>query len=210
MYSQSATLLLEAVWRLTGTAASIDVVSRTELISMMESGGLIDASPKYLQLTRVSVLFEGATQQQNVVFEEEKQNLYLDPVIEAETWAQVVIDMEPKAWPSGLAATVKDWIEDGLLYLFHALGENEDGPLGLTSKADVFALFSQVISMARALLLAFSKRSAESLVRKGVCNMYGITIKLETLIERGQEKDLHPLIIDKVQRILWEVDDVFR
>lgn len=207
-YSRSAALLLEAVWRITGMAATVDPASRIELTRAMQNGALVEVNASSLQLPAVSILLESAIQQQDVVFEEEKQNLYLDPVMEAESWAKVAIHMEPTAWPPGLADTLKNWIDDGLRSLVKALDEIGDGPLGLTSKADAFALFMQVLIMVKVLLLAFKAPSTKVSILRDTTDMSSIIKQLNSLSEHGKAKDLHPLIIDRAQGILAEVNDI--
>ena len=206
-YSRSATLILEAVCRLIGTAEIIDAGPRTELLHIVKRGVPVEINAANLRLTPVSVLLERAMQEQNVVFEEEKPNLYLDPVTEAETWAKIILNIKTEAWLPGLPATLRVWTESGLLCLLHALDEYVEGPLGLTSRADVHALFMQVVLMTRVLILSFSDCLAG---RQGIeeefqiCNM---TTSLKHLWKRGQEKDMHPLILDRIQRVLQEIGD---
>ena len=209
-YSKSTTLVLEAVWRLTSLAESIEVAFRTDVMHTTKDMASFDMKAISLRLTPVSVLFERATQQQNVVFEEEKQNLYLDPVMEAETWAQILVDIETEAWPSGLAMALRFWTESGLVCLFHAIDESVEGPLGLTSRADVFALFMQVVLVARVLVLVDSIGPAERQPFKEELDMSMITANLENLYERGQDRDLHPLILGRLRRILGEVGIAFK
>lgn len=199
-HNQSMRLVLEAVWRLLGLTPTTDVVRRVELMRMIEDGVLVMIDATNLQLKPVSALLENATREQDVVFEEEKQNLYIDPVTEAESWAQVLVKIEPEIWPPGLAETLSHWTAQGLRILCDELDKKGDGPLGLTSKADVFALFMQVLAMTDALLIIFRSNSLGIPVHDD--SMSTILLQLETLSKIGQEKALHPLIIHKAQTII--------
>ena len=199
-YSKSVGLVLEAIWKLPGLAPFPDVVRRVELTRMMENGVLIKIDATNLQLKPVSALLENATRDQDVVFEEEKQNLYLDPVTEAESWAQVLVKIEPEVWPPGLAETLSHWAVQGLRILCDELDKKEDGPIGLTSKADVFALFMQVLAMTDALLIVFRSDSLGNPVYDD--SMSTILLQLEILCKVGQEKALHLSIIHKARAII--------
>ena len=204
-YQRSTTLVLGAIWRLTGLNESIDVAVRSKLMHPSQNMESNEMDVFFAQLTPVSTLLENATQQQNVVFEEEKQNLYLDPVVEAEAWAQVLIDVEEEAWSSGVAAALKLWTESGLSCLLNAIEDNVEGPLGLTSKADVHALFMRVLLMARVLVLSRLVGTAKWSKSKEGLSMSVVSADLQSLYERGRHQDLHQLILSRIERILKEI-----
>ena len=69
----------------------------------------------------------------------------------------------------------------------------------------MYALFMQVLLMARVLIIAFSDCPAERQDIKEETDIYKISTSLEDLCKRGQEKGVHPLILNRLQRILQEV-----
>ena len=207
-YSQSVTLILEAIWRLTGLSDSIDVVVRTDMTQMTKTAAMTEEDTFDLRLPPVSKLLEKATYLQNVVFEEEKQNLFIDPVTEAESWAQILINITLDVWPPNLTINLRDWTESGLDCLLNALEEGGDSSLGLTSKADVYALFMQVVLMTRVLLLVGPRSLKEHQDSHRDGDHLRMAKRLRNLFERGQKQDLHVLILDRVQRVLEEVGQV--
>jgi hypothetical protein len=97
----------------------------------------------------------------NALFEEEKQNLYIDDVREVETWSELLKSTEPPE--EDYLNLLGDWILTGLRDLRDYLDDNVnfDGPLGLTSQADTLKLFVGVISLAGVMLHWASREPAQ-------------------------------------------------
>lgn len=131
----------------------------------------------------------------NTLFAVEKQNLYLDPVREADTWSSVLRRMSLNAIPSHVVEELLQWTISGLQGLVAVAHSHEDGPLGWTSKPDVFALGMQVLN-ASSVLLDWHSRGKE-------VNEAGV---LKTLLaEFGRDKDktlLHELWVKKAEEAL--------
>jgi hypothetical protein len=100
----------------------------------------------------VKVLLESLEKASNALFEEERQNLYIDDVWEVEIWSYVLKSIEPPE--EEYLNSVGDWILTALQDLSDYLNKkvNFDGPLGLTSQADALILFLRVTELAGVML----------------------------------------------------------
>lgn len=204
-YPRSIRLVLEAIWRVIGLSESLDVVHRTDIKRKLNNAAAIEEEDLDLRLPPVSQLLEKASYTQNVVFEEEKQNLFLDPVTEAESWAQVLVNIPSEIWPYGLKGTLRTWTHSGLECLSSALDKCKDSSLGFTSKADIYALFMHSILMARILVVVPAGDSKKFHDPRTDGERESTIQKLEDFYKQGQRRDLHPLILDRVARVLEEV-----
>ena len=105
-----------------------------------------------IEFGSVKALLESLRQSSSALFEEEKQNLYMDGIREVEIWSHILKTIEP---PDGvLLNSLGDWVLAALRDLGYHLNNNVDfdGPLGFTSQADILTLFVQVIELAGIML----------------------------------------------------------
>jgi hypothetical protein len=100
----------------------------------------------------VKVSLESLKKSSNVLFEEERQNLYIDDIREVEIWSYVLKSIEPP--DEGYLNSLGDWVLTALQDLSDYLNQNVDfdGPLGLTSQADTLTLFLRVTELAGVVL----------------------------------------------------------
>lgn len=135
-------------------------------------------------------LRRGAT----ALFEEEKQNLYIDDVREVQTWSEILTQLS--STQSGLSLSFFFWVTEGLDALTSVMREEEtDGVLGWTSKSEIYITGIRVISGAGVLLCRndFGADGFDvSLIRS----------KLEALLEVGKKTELHERWVFWMQRAL--------
>ncbi|KAI0850975.1 putative death-receptor fusion protein-domain-containing protein [Daldinia vernicosa] len=75
----------------------------------------------------------------------EEQNLYVDEVREAHRWSNIFSSL-PQQYPSEATAALSQWCLSGLETLSRiATAEGTDGPLGWTSKPEVFAICARIL-----------------------------------------------------------------
>jgi hypothetical protein len=100
----------------------------------------------------VKVLLERLKKSSNVLFEEERQNLYIDDIREVEVWSYVLKSIEPP--DEEYLNSLGDWVLTALQDLSDYLNQKVDfdGPLGLTSQADTLTLFLRVTELAGVVL----------------------------------------------------------
>ena len=136
-YNASVHLWSDAVRRLTG-ASSSPIILRTR-----------DAPA--LQLRPVQVLLQEALPTDNTLFVEEKQNLFIDEVKEAEMWASALADLHPQ--PEAISnPTLETWAVEGISALSKIVKNEFDGPFGWTSKPEVFMIGMRVTLAAKSIL----------------------------------------------------------
>jgi hypothetical protein len=106
------------------------------------------------EITSCSIkgLLEGIQRDSNALFEEERQNLYIDDVREVEIWSKILKSTEPPE--EGCLNSLGDWVLTGLRDLVEYLNDEVDfdGPLGHTSEPEVLILFIRIIELAGVLL----------------------------------------------------------
>lgn len=91
--------------------------------------------------------------QEIALFGEEKQNLYIDEATEARIWSRAAQKLDPSAIAPNLLVKLASWVADGLGCLKSHAEAHEDGPLGWTTKADIYTLGMRVIYGAETLLV---------------------------------------------------------
>lgn len=177
-----------------------------------------------------------ALQGDDSLFVEEEQNLFIDEVRETKLWCEIFAgtgsdeqssDEIKETWlkPHKKLAT---WALDGLKYMNQLL-ENEDGPLGWTSKPSVFAVCMRVVLAAGAgicfsrepfptegggtgkssklisLIIFFSlKRSTMRLTCRllTIAVIRDIAAALNHFVDLGSENKVHERILSEVNKIL--------
>lgn len=130
------------------------------------------------------------------LFDEEKQNQYIDDVKEADIWSQVLKHISIEACPQNVIDMISRWTMEGLDALIAATKADADGPLGWTSKADIFALGWRVFCAAD-VLLEWRMKSRTIKVRAST-----IRLKLGLLAVEGEKQDLHGLWLGKIERVM--------
>jgi hypothetical protein len=166
-------LVAEAIQRLCGSRLTL--------------GTLTPSAAERLQAAR-----QGGT----ALFAAEKQNLFVDDVQEAVIWSRVLKRMPKKAITRDHAQALSAWVTEGLETLTIAAGAEKDGPLGWTSKQDVFVLGMQVI-LAADVLLQWRLVSSKTPVRGS-----SLRLLLWRLAEAGRQNGLHETWLEMIERIL--------
>lgn len=198
----SRVLFVEAVYRLTGMR-SLFKLGPAKVALIFEGhildGSLISESPPTarkpsLHLFSFVGILQQAKNQDDVLFAEEKQNLFIDPVREAERWAEVLFRSPLSQWTANLVRELGDWTLEGLKELIEATRAKEDGPLGWTSKPDVFALGMRLILAAK-IHIHWSKTNNNTVVPE-------IKTLLKELLDQGKIHNIHGLWLDSMEEIL--------
>ena len=148
-----------------------------------------------IELRSVASMFSEAEIPQLAVFAEEKQNLYIDSVEEAQTWAVVLLGLDDGARNDSVLAALGAWARDGLEFLVDIVNEKGDGPLGLNSRPEIFILFVRVILMSKGLINHPASQK-----------VLGMDSHLKRLLRRlwevGKSKGLHSLLIEHIEEAL--------
>ena len=192
-YRGSTALFIEATRKLTGLSSIYGATSHKYASDNDEKFQNIP-----LQLRSVAELSLEARTTQIAVFVEEKQNLYVDRVLEANGWANLLAHMEPEAWEPSVVSTLQSWTTDGLNYLVDFLEGicNLEG-LSPISTPEMYTLFIRVILSAKVLMNGATQMSSKGNAKKHECR-----VLLEKLLGMGTQKRLHDLLLDRIQYVL--------
>ncbi|KAI9702425.1 MAG: hypothetical protein M1836_000904 [Candelina mexicana] len=131
-YADSRELCLEALLRL---AAPQPFAS--------EAGEVLDngvSNGATVHLHPAELLFDTAMEEDTSLFVEEKQNLFLDEAEEVENWSYVLRRCCRSARGDDVRAKFEPWIQEGLSVILENVKTKVDGPLGWTSKPEIFLL----------------------------------------------------------------------
>ena len=140
-------------------------------------------------------ILKQAMKPNTTLFVEEKQNLFVDEVQEAERWAGILKSLSSTAVHSSLIPILETWIAQGFGALSEMAEVEEGGPLGWTSKSEVFLLGMRILFMAD-VLLDWGRRGFM------VADSGGVRTRLEELAEVGQRRGLHGLWMAKIADLL--------
>ena len=195
-YRSSMLLCVESVRRLTGMDSALDFASA----NVKDDDPQTKQAKPVLHFRPVADLSLEARTTSNVVFVEERQNLYIDAVGEAEVWAQLLLRLNPGAWPSSVASELETWTVEGLAHILKILQSGVDGALSPTSKPEVFALFTRVLLAAKVLFMRWwTHASAEEKGQEHVC--VGL---LGKLLDLGRSRLFHDLLLHRIETIVEE------
>ena len=189
-YRSSVLLCVESIRRLTG----MDRAPESASANLQDDAFVLHFRP-------VADLYSEAQTTSNIVFVEERQNLYIDTVSEAEAWAQLLLRLDPDAWPLNVASDLETWTVEGLAQILKTLQSGVDGgALSPTSKPEVFTLFTRVLLAAKILIVRWETRvSSKEKGQEHIC-----VELLEKLPELGRSRSFHDLLFYRIEKIVEE------
>ena len=148
-------------------------------------------------LESVEDLLAKATKEDRSLFVEEKQNLFIDEVREADIWSRVLLRMAGEALDKQLAKAYMTWVLEGLIALSEkAKAEALDGPLGWTAKPEAFALGVHVILGAKVVLKWMKNDGLYDDKEEDT------TTALRNLAEIGRRASLHELWLSRIDLLI--------
>ncbi|KKK22927.1 hypothetical protein ARAM_005405 [Aspergillus rambellii] len=156
----------------------------------------IGDSTSNARLLTVSTVIHELRQDSTILFEEEKQNLFVEEVREIDIWSGVLSQLAHSSYNEPLLKETFQWVCEGLSCFSETLAsENgEDGLIGWTSKPETYILGVRVISLASVMV---SKDFAGSgLLGEGKA---ALKDRLLTLLGRGKEGLLHVDLVSRIQ-----------
>lgn len=207
-WNQSLIMWTEAMRRLVPSCAPS--IRHPEILGADDGSETVDDDssdahePTVIRFTPVRAVLDKAATPDTALFVIEKQNLYVDEVEEARAWSQMLIDLKPleltqRARLQRLGDHFVAWTTDGLSVLTKSAEKETDGPLGWTSKPEVFTIGLRVILAARVVLC--SNTWGFSNEAKDLCKK-----RLEELLAVGTKNNLNEFWITEVKDILGICD----
>lgn len=181
--SWSGILCEEAVLRLIGVPSSQRIGSETASLASLSC------------VRPFTVMLQQARAQDTALFAEEKQNLYIDEVEETRSWANVLSESRRAEIATTSISTLSAWTMEGLVILAKTVADEEDGPLGWTSKPEVYTLGMRVLLAAKVLI---SREVETNKCRK----------LLEEILQNGIKRKLHDLWIAEIYEELEAGRDI--
>ncbi|KAL4974767.1 putative death-receptor fusion protein-domain-containing protein [Aspergillus desertorum] len=138
-----------------------------------------------------------------ILFEEEKQNLFIEPVREIDLWSDVLTRLDKAAVDENLLKELFVWVSDGLSCLSYILArpDGEDGLLGWMAKPEAYTLGVRVVSLAG--VLASKEFKALGLLDADAQRV--LKAKLEGLLGTGQTGLLHVDLLERIGVALSKV-----
>jgi hypothetical protein len=183
------------------------------VVCRMTGSKLETADNLRLRLQPVGDQLSKAMKDDDSLFVEEEQNLFIDEVREAKLWSKVFEDTAldtgdwqradfdiENTWGEPHAA-VATWVLEGLLATCSHLNE-EDGPLGWTSKPAVFAILTRLLLSANAIIQRHEGLVISATGRPVPENRIigSIIFVLEQFVTLGKDKNVHESLLLEVQR----------
>jgi hypothetical protein len=143
-----------------------------------------------------------AMQDDDSLFVEEEQNLYIDEVREAIAWTSLLVVAEGPLSDEQISK-MSSWALAGLLTLAR-LAEIKDGPFGWSSKPRVFAICMKVILAAKALIACYNKDPGVEVTddSEQARRMGGKPLQdaVHRLLKVGRRNNLHPVLLDELAK----------
>lgn len=115
---------------------------------------ILGAAPDQLPQMPFAKKFWHIEEKSTTLFDEEKQNLFVDEYHEAQTWVQLAACI--KDFPDRLNERVVQWIHEGVNFVSSKIDLTDPydlhGPLGAFSRPDIFLLLARLFLIAGLLL----------------------------------------------------------
>ena len=188
-YKNSSHFFIEGISRMTKATGSETDNDVDSLIDTHHSG----ARERTKLLPSVGEMLNLAMRPDTSLFAEEKQNLFVDDVQEAQRWARALQKLQADSMDAGAISELEIWVQEGLEALIEIVRKEAGGVLGWSSIPDVFTIGMRVFLAAEVLLEWTAKRYCQ-------VDSAGIRGSLDWLgkIEVGE---LHPVWQDHILRI---------
>ncbi|KAF2002414.1 HEAT repeat protein-like protein [Amniculicola lignicola CBS 123094] len=147
-------------------------------------------SIKALFQTSFEETFQLESRQDTALFSVEKQNLYKDDTLDIALWSRILTSLSPNLVSSATTSDLTKWVLGGLYVLISTAENAVDGPLGWTSKAEIFALGMRVIC------------GAEVLLEWRVSGGDEVKLALRRFADVGIKTEVHGLWLEKIEKVL--------
>lgn len=124
------------------------------------------------------------------LFVQEKQNLFKDDAMDAALWANVLKSVPFSSASSVPTTSLTEWVLDGLAALTETARTEVDGPLGWTTKAEVFTLGMRVMC------------AADVALKWNVPGASTIRLALREFADVGAKSEVNGLWMGKVEKVI--------
>jgi hypothetical protein len=173
------------------------------------SGSESENYDKIASLHSAEDQLSAAMKQDDALFVEEEQNLFIDEVREVKLWCKILskllLESNMEDHLQIQIHTLADWVQTGLGKL-NELAREIDGPLGWTSSPKMFAVCTRILLAAKTLVGEGGNSATlpEKLAASGFQD--SIRKSLDTFIDLGSKNKIHPsllaFIVDRENSLL--------
>jgi hypothetical protein len=130
------------------------------------------------------------------LFVEEEQNLYIDEIREAIAWTSLIAATESPLSDEE-TSQMSSWAEDGL-HTLARLAETNDGPFGWSSKPRVFAICMTIILAANAIITHQNRNSVMVETEDRDVKGKPLHEAMHRLLKVGSRNHLHPVLLNEL------------
>ncbi|KAL4939613.1 hypothetical protein BDV06DRAFT_33661 [Aspergillus oleicola] len=163
-------------------------------------------SGKGTSLMPVSYITSELRKESTILFEEEKQNLFIESIREIDLWCGVLTRLagpSASAYNDQLLSDVFTWVSNGLDSFSDILSspDGEDGLVGWVAKPEAYTLGVRVVSLAGVIASReFGGLASGILGSEG--DVQAILEKLKRLLEAGKRGLLHVDLLERIEQAL--------
>ncbi|KAE8149507.1 putative death-receptor fusion protein-domain-containing protein [Aspergillus avenaceus] len=160
----------------------------------------ISGSVELTKLVSVEVQIAELRKESTTLFEEERQNLFIEEIREVDSWSGRLLELNAAAFTETTVHQISKWVSDGLSYTADIMTNDagRDGLVGWTSKPETFTLGVRMISLAA--VLVSEKFPAPKLLHE---DQTAIKEKLQKLLDNGQRALLHDNWVMRIKDALY-------
>lgn len=182
------------------------------------TGSNLHASGSSLpQLDSAGIQFSNALKDDDSLFIEEEQNLFIDEVRETNLWSKAFEGLGVQSRPQSDAGTawvqpcaaLSAWVVDGLKFMTGLL-DKEDGPLGWMSKPAAFSSCMRVLLSANVITQSqeYGLASGLSTQDSGAPVVDQIASTVEKFLRLGQERNIHSSLLFGTKENQYPLSDL--
>ncbi|KAB8263233.1 putative death-receptor fusion protein-domain-containing protein [Aspergillus pseudonomiae] len=159
----------------------------------------LSGSVERTKLATVEAQLAELRKESTTLFEEERQNLFIEEIREVDIWSCRLLRLREAAFSERLVKESSKWVSDGLSYVADIMTteSEKDGLVGWASKPETFTLGVRLISLAAVLV-------SEEFAASGYLyeDRTALKEKLQRLLGNGETALLHDNWIARIQSAL--------
>ncbi|GMG25342.1 unnamed protein product [Aspergillus oryzae] len=159
----------------------------------------LSGSVEPTKLATVEAQLAELRKESTTLFEEERQNLFIEEIREVDIWSRRLLGLREAAFNERIVKETSKWVSDGLSYVADIMANESgmDGLVGWASKPETFTLGVRLISLAAVLV-------SEEFAAPGYLfeDRNSLREKLQRLLDNGEKSLLHENWVARIQDAL--------
>lgn len=183
----------------------VDNYSDSQLLSTRTISYITGQEPKIsgsvepTKLATVEAQIAELRKESTILFEEERQNLFIEEIREVDIWSDRLLSLQESAFSERIVQETSKWVSDGLSYVAEIVSDESgtDGLVGWASKPETFTLGVRLISLAA--VLVSEEFTASRYLSE---DQSALREKLQKLLSNGESALLHENWIARIRDAL--------